>query len=481
MPRVWLRCLPAIGVGLLVFAAIPGGWRGTTATIAVDAVGVLLLAATLVLRAVRVPGERLGWLAIVVAMAGFHYGVARWTTPSANPTALADHADAILAWGVTSLAQALGILRLSRGWTRRGDVPLLFDGATAGLSAAAWALVIALPHTHGVAWSLVGNEAADALLLAVSVAVMGICRWRPPPIIAVLAVAGATYAITDTEFLRRTVASGYLPGGVVSVGYVIAGLLFVVAALMAPAPPRPVQADHWSALTVPMAAALAAVALLILPDGVRGVLPRALAASAIVLSAARILVTFRVLRRLPALQAQAQTDALTAVANRRHFDDELARRLAAGAGTGLLLVDLDRFKDVNDTYGHAVGDEVLRRVAERLVAGVREGDLVARLGGDEFAVLVAAWEPDEVTAMADHVQARLVEPYRLSVGSVTLGASVGVVVTPPSPAGALPSADAVLRCADAAMYVAKSRGGGVACGALPPVTLEGSSIRPTMF
>ncbi|HEV2928904.1 MAG TPA: GGDEF domain-containing protein [Propionibacteriaceae bacterium] len=146
----------------------------------------------------------------------------------------------------------------------------------------------------------------------------------------------------------------------------------------------------------------------------------------------------------------AHHDPLTGLANRAALD----ARLAPGGPVGLLLVDLDGFKPVNDTWGHDVGDEVLRLVAERLVGCVRSGDLVARLGGDEFVIVV---EASAVDTVARHVTAALGAPYSIDGRVLAVGASVGVAH---SATGADP--DALLRRADQAMYEAKRAGTGVA-------------------
>jgi diguanylate cyclase (GGDEF)-like protein/PAS domain S-box-containing protein len=155
-------------------------------------------------------------------------------------------------------------------------------------------------------------------------------------------------------------------------------------------------------------------------------------------------------------------DPLTGVANRTLFADRVAHALARAArdGTGLavLYLDLDRFKQLNDTLGHAAGDRVLVIVAERLVGAVRVGDTVARLGGDEFAVLLEGAHRAQAEADAVLVAERIAAALRASADVAgqphTLLASVGIA----SGSGSA-SADELLRGADRAMYRAKARGG----------------------
>ena len=156
-----------------------------------------------------------------------------------------------------------------------------------------------------------------------------------------------------------------------------------------------------------------------------------------------------------AREAQAaRHDPLTGLPNRLMLEEHGAR--AVQPGCAVLLIDLDRFKQVNDGYGHAAGDQLLRAMAGRLRAGVRPGDVVCRLGGDEFAVLLAERGAAEPTA--ERLAALLAAPVALGEVQVQVGASVGI-------ATALPGEpfDALLRRADQAMYEAKGRSSAGRC------------------
>jgi diguanylate cyclase (GGDEF)-like protein len=156
----------------------------------------------------------------------------------------------------------------------------------------------------------------------------------------------------------------------------------------------------------------------------------------------------------------ARHDALTGLANRNVLRETLTRQLALvdrGQELAVLCLDLDRFKPVNDTFGHAAGDTLLRGVAERLRSCVRAGDLVARLGGDEFAVVqCGAPQPGSSTALARRVIQALSQPFQLQQQQAHIGCSVGVAVAPYDGR----EAEDLLRAADLALYRAKDEGRG---------------------
>jgi diguanylate cyclase (GGDEF)-like protein/PAS domain S-box-containing protein len=158
----------------------------------------------------------------------------------------------------------------------------------------------------------------------------------------------------------------------------------------------------------------------------------------------------------------ARYDPLTGLANRAETAKLLRRALSVQPGimrpTGLMLLDLDRFKAVNDTMGHPAGDELLKQVAERLNRVIGQNGQVGRLGGDEFKIVLPALDDAKrLASLADAVIHSISQPYQIHGSSISVGASVGVAIAPQDGA----SADELIRNADLALYAAKGAGRGV--------------------
>jgi diguanylate cyclase (GGDEF)-like protein/PAS domain S-box-containing protein len=161
------------------------------------------------------------------------------------------------------------------------------------------------------------------------------------------------------------------------------------------------------------------------------------------------------------LAKHASHDALTGLANRGLLHDRLEEAVAHATRqtmrVALLMIDLDRFKDVNDAFGHQCGDALLCEVANRLRHQVRESDFAARLGGDEFAVILSGGDIDEATVVAERLVAALARPYSVHGQTVAIGASVGIALGENDS-----TAETLLRQSDIAMYSAKRRRSSIA-------------------
>nr|WP_295773966.1 EAL domain-containing protein [Rhodoferax sp.] len=192
------------------------------------------------------------------------------------------------------------------------------------------------------------------------------------------------------------------------------------------------------------------------PKGELGAMMVALDRMAVSLEQQRIVIQ----RNTEVLERQANTDALTGLANRNLLTDRLEQALIyahrANRVAGVLLLDLDRFKTVNDSQGHSQGDVLLQTVAQRLLSCVRDGDTVARLGGDEFVLVLSDLaQVSDLLTLAQEILSALAQPVLLGGQVVNISASLGISAYPRDG----DSAEELIRHADTAMYRAKEQGG----------------------
>ena len=223
--------------------------------------------------------------------------------------------------------------------------------------------------------------------------------------------------------------------------------------------PRTQSTTGGTAMLAPAMATTAALVVLIVDAWAQvSILAHALAVVTLLAAVARAQVAFRRLERMAhAHRQEAITDELTGLPNRRALYVEVRARLAdQSSREALLLLDLDKFKEVNDSLGHDVGDRLLVQVGARLREHLRPGDLLARLGGDEFAVLLEDAGREQVAAAATRLRAALAEPFALEGLSVHSGASIGIALSPHDGT----DLNTLLRKADIAMYRAKASGHG---------------------
>ncbi|WP_337062156.1 putative bifunctional diguanylate cyclase/phosphodiesterase [Kineococcus sp. G2] len=352
------------------------------------------------------------------------------------------------------------------------------DGALAVLLLAAACSALFLEPLHRAtgtgavtAAAAVGRPSMDLLMAVYALTTCSLLGWRPDRRLPLIAAAFTVLAAADvTDLLRLAgatpAAAGTATAVAVDVARLCAGALLVLAARQ-PAPRLPRRhVEGWPVLLAPVGVLLGSVALLVVDRW------HPLPTAAVVLTftavggvTVKVLLAFAELIRLLGIARQAVTDDLTGLANRRALFQRLARTAASGQDTGLLLVDLDRFKDVNDTLGHHRGDDLLRAVADRLTGRLPQEALLTRLGGDEFALVLPGAGTTAARRVAEDLLAALTEPFTVGGTAVHVGASVGVAASGAArTAGdARPGGDVeLLRQADAAMYVAKRAGGGVA-------------------
>jgi diguanylate cyclase (GGDEF)-like protein len=358
---------------------------------------------------------------------------------------------------------------LLRRRIRRLTVGTWLDCVVTGLTAAAVAAAIALgPLLQAADGGLavvatsIAYPVADLCLLSLvagALVVMGrgagACWWW---------VTGglALFVVTDTAYAFQVVHGTYTVGGPLDLGWSLAFICLGLAACQPTRTGAVAGLGGRSGLLVPAVCALVAVGLLFEGyldggDAVAGVL----ALGAVLAALARTGLTFRDVRALTDSRRQARTDELTGLPNRRSVFEALGTtdvRLADGRGVAVLVVDLDRFKEINDSLGHAVGDALLRQVGPRLTRELRSGDFLARLGGDEFVVLAGDLDEADALSLGTRLRTQLQHPFRVGGMSLTVDASVGVAIGPADSS----TAEELLQLADLAMYSAKAARSGVA-------------------
>jgi diguanylate cyclase (GGDEF)-like protein len=321
----------------------------------------------------------------------------------------------------------------------------------------------------------------DVLLLAVLVAVGSILGVRIDRTFLALTAGLCCVCASDIVCFALQYDGRYVDGGPLELGWLACTVLAALGASWAHDRPRPVDRHGgfrigWRLLAVPLACTMAS--LFVLGYGLLHPVPVAaawLAIACVVAGILRIAVTFREVRGYNQIKLEARTDELTGLANRRALlarAQSVVGAATAGRPAALLLLDLDGFKEVNDSLGHPAGDDLLRQVGPRLRAALRADDVLARLGGDEFAVLVPDTTLDEAQALAHRLRELVLEPFTVEGIRLHVGVSIGVA-TSPVPATSVPE---LLRCADVAMYTAKSAREGVHVHAPDPTQTGGDRL-----
>ncbi len=262
----------------------------------------------------------------------------------------------------------------------------------------------------------------------------------------------------DVVYAYRLAYNAYDVGTLLDATWALGVVMLAVGATqLRPAENRPIPGPR-SFLVTSVAAAATVLVLAAAPSWREDPLPTVLALMALAACTVRFALVFRQLRELAAVRQQAHTDELTGAANRRGLYGALDDRLERDAPFGLLLIDLNHFKEVNDSFGHAAGDALLKGVVTRFAKALIDLEtphLLARLGGDEFSVLLhEAGTRDAAETCAAALQESLQSPVELDDVVLHVQASIGIALAPEH---ATTRAD-MLFAADAAMYAAKTAG-----------------------
>lgn len=419
----------------------------------------VLLAA---LRPVLRRGDRLVWSLIAAGMLCWLIGDLVWQVavePLGDRASSPNAADWWYLLFYPCVTAAL--LLLAARHTGGARHALWFDGVVAGLGSAAVAalafdaLTSDEPSARASVLVDLAYPVADLVLLALTLAALAAQAWRLTPLWWYLSAGCLTLVVADTAFLLHEAAGIYVSGSPWDMGWPIGFALIALAAWQPHAPGRPPAADQ-PALVVPTV--VTAVSVGVLVASATGQVPHVavvLAGLALLGAAVRTRLAVRELRSLVASRHLALTDELTGLGNRRLLQDRLAALLQdrePGERFAVLLLDLDRFKEVNDALGHHVGDELLRSIGPRLAGVLRDSDVLARLGGDEFALLIGpAGDAAHAQSVAGRVRDALRAPLRLDGVELHVDVSIGIALCPDHSG----TASGLLQCADVAMYQAK--------------------------
>lgn len=477
------RILPAAVLAALLIAAIVvaalhvafgiGGRGFETALRGPVPAGAIPVAALIIVwRVIALPDRRESWL--LAAAAACSYGLAfllwgAWFEPMTSPP---NPSPADFFWSAFYPLAAIGICVATWGRPQvRAATGIWLDGLIAATVTAAIAAAFVLPpivHTANSAHAAVITELiypmADLVLIVLLLGCIGARGWRVdrPWALVVFALAFLTgadcIAAVDVAHGAKT---GHSPAVLL---YMLCFATLALAAWLPMRPEESVPRPHWTTLILPAAFTLAAPVILIYDHFDRvPMVALVLTIVALALAGLRMAVALRDIISLREARHQALTDDLTGLPNRRllflRLRAGIARAHQDGETLTLLLLDIDNFKQLNDTLGHSAGDELLRMVGPRLERLVDPTATVARFGGDEFALLLPTSaaaragldSPEPDAFVADRMLEALRTPFDIQGVKLRLTASVGIAAYPRD----ADSAEELVKRVDVAMYHAK--------------------------
>ena len=426
-------------------------------------------AALVGVRALFVRVDRTAWAVLAVGLASYaagrvHHLAVVTELDAVPPPALADGLRLLL----YPAAYVCAVLLLRRRIVRFHH-SMWLDGVVVVLCTAAFATLVLLGPLTAVSGDKhllialnLGPPLGALLLLLVFALGVSLRQARPSAGWCAMGLALLVLAVGDVAHLVQASAGSYVPGTWLDGTWPAALAVVGASAWVRPANGPRVPLSQTLVIAIPLFSATFAVLLVlsasVVPDdGSR--LPVWLAVATILVALVRSAFTLTEFRVLSDAHRQARTDDLTGLSNRRHFLEVLETCLLRSPQpqVAVLHLDLDRFKEVNDSFGHSVGDSLLEKVSLRLRGALRPEDLLARLGGDEFAVVLVDVDREDAIAVAERIADALCDPFALDTMSVHVDVSIGVALCPEHADDAL----GLLQRADSAMYVAKALRAGV--------------------
>jgi diguanylate cyclase (GGDEF)-like protein len=425
----------------------------------------VLVAAVVSLRAISLRDARGPWTLLAVGISLYSAGNLLWSFWLEHMAAPPIPSVSDGMWLALYPLSYVAIVALARASQRRAPAGVWLDGIVAGLGIAALgAALVFSPVLNSASGSpaAVATELAypvvDLLLAGLVVGVLALRAWRLDRAWSLLGGGFLTLAVADCLYLVQVANGASAPSPMTNLFYMGGVALLALAAWQPEGKRRGLRLEGWSMLFVPATFVLGAIGLLIY-DHFHRLDPLALTLSiATVLTAlARTALTFRDVRSLAETRRQAVTDDLTSLPNRRLFlrrlDEAIVAAKRVDGSVALLVIDLDHFKELNDTLGHSAGDLLLKEIGPRLRGVLRSTDTLARLGGDEFG-LVLDVPCDEAAALrvAEKVREAMIRPFLISGLSLRVTSSVGIALYPAHGE----DGQQLLQRADVAMYEAKA-------------------------
>ncbi len=405
-------------------------------------------------RAHESPANRPGWRTLGAALLLYSAGSCYGTSVVGNRDIYPSPADAC--WLAFYVVAYVAVALTVRDRVTEFRASAWLDGAVAGFGAAALVVAFALgpvlTQTDGKLSVVATNLAypvADVLLIIFIVSAATAVQ-TPSADWWLLGGGLAMFCVGDVIFLFQSANQTYREGGLLDLTWPLGAVLLGFAACTRQEPTNRLT-EMGRRYAVPTVFAATSVAVLVYGQAHR--LPLAgvlLAITAIASAAIRMVLTVREVSLLADSRREARTDELTGLANRRSFTELLDRDLAGDDTYAVMIMDLDAFKEVNDSLGHDAGDDLLRWVASRLATVFPVGRL-ARLGGDEFGALVPVVEREDAIALAGRAAKAMECPVRLGTTTVRIGLSIGIALSPLHGR----RRTELVRFADLAMYEAK--------------------------
>ncbi len=429
----------------------------------------VLAAATLLIvaRAVLCRTQRLAWGFIACGVGLYALGNVLYFGWVQYDAALPYPSVADAAWLAMYVSLFAGLMSLARPRLNQPRT-LWLDGivGASGITAVAtiW-LEFVLARAVGSRAAVLTTMAypvGDLILLVLVIGTCGLLGWRPGRMWLYLGAGMVVFAAADTTYAIRVATGTFQAGTLLDPTWAAAAVILALAALSRPQPYQAASSHGWSVLAVPAGFVLSALVLLVYGTWQHIPAISVLLATVTILGGlARGALTFRDVRSLAASREQARTDELTGLGNRRHLHEVAQERIAArpeGEQIAILLLDLDRFKEVNDGLGHSIGDLLLVEVGARLAQACRGDDQLVRLGGDEFAVLLSGSSTLHAQTLAERLRTALQAAFVVDGMTVYVDVSIGIAMCPEVAS----TVEGLLQRADIAMYKAKADRLGVA-------------------